>query len=235
MRLLPAVDIKNGVTLNLTDPANLIKKYVEAGVNFIHLVDLDRAYSTGNNDQLISELIANFEIDFQLSGGITSQESLSNAIMKTPTRINLSADSIADENFLKNAFERYAQKLAISLDINGESLMPRGSQNSLGNYREILNKLISLGAKRFVVTDVLTDGKLTGPNLELLKSVALICFDKNDKIEIIASGGVTSYSDLTNLQQLQVLGKSAISEVIVGKALLDGHLAIEQSLQLIAK
>ncbi|NBV95404.1 MAG: hypothetical protein EBR90_01245 [Actinobacteria bacterium] len=58
MRLLPAVDIKNGVTLNLTDPANLIKKYVEAGVNFIHLVDLDRAYSTGNNDQLISELIA---------------------------------------------------------------------------------------------------------------------------------------------------------------------------------
>lgn len=235
MRLLPAVDIKNGVTLNLTDPANLIKKYVEAGVNFIHLVDLDRAYSTGNNDQLISELIANFEIDFQLSGGITSQESLSNAIMKTPTRINLSADSIADENFLKNAFERYAQKLAISLDINGESLMPRGSQNSLGNYREILNKLISLGAKRFVVTDVLTDGKLTGPNLELLKSVALICFDKNDKIEIIASGGVTSYSDLTNLQQLQVLGKSAISEVIVGKALLDGHLAIEKSLQLIAK
>lgn len=235
MRLLPAVDIKNGVTLNLTDPANLIKKYVEAGVNFIHLVDLDRAYSTGNNDQLISELIANFEIDFQLSGGITSQESLSNAIMKTPTRINLSADSIADENFLKNAFERYAQKLAISLDINGESLMPRGSQNSLGNYREILNKLISLGAKRFVVTDVLTDGKLTGPNLELLKSVALICFDKNDKIEIIASGGVTSYSDLTNLQQLQVLGKSAISEVIVGKALLDGHLVIEKSLQLIAK
>lgn len=235
MRLLPAVDIKNGVTLNLTDPANLIKKYVEAGVNFIHLVDLDRAYSTGNNDQLISELIANFEIDFQLSGGITSQESLTNAIMKTPTRINLSADSIADENFLKNAFERYAQKLAISLDINGESLMPRGSQNSLGNYREILNKLISLGAKRFVVTDVLTDGKLTGPNLELLKSVALICFDKNDKIEIIASGGVTSYSDLTNLQQLQVLGKSAISEVIVGKALLDGHLAIEKSLQLIAK
>lgn len=235
MRLLPAVDIKNGVTLNLTDPANLIKKYVEAGVNFIHLVDLDRAYSTGNNDQLISELIANFEIDFQLSGGITSQESLSNAIMKTPTRINLSADSIADESFLKNAFERYAQKLAISLDINGESLMPRGSQNSLGNYREILNKLISLGAKRFVVTDVLTDGKLTGPNLELLKSVALICFDKNDKIEIIASGGVTSYSDLTNLQQLQVLGKSAISEVIVGKALLDGHLAIEKSLQLIAK
>ena len=235
MRLLPAVDIKNGVTLNLTDPANLIKKYVEAGVNFIHLVDLDRAYSTGNNDQLISELIANFEIDFQLYGGITSQESLSNAIMKTPTRINLSADSIADENFLKNAFERYAQKLAISLDINGESLMPRGSQNSLGNYREILNKLISLGAKRFVVTDVLTDGKLTGPNLELLKSVALICFDKNDKIEIIASGGVTSYSDLTNLQQLQVLGKSAISEVIVGKALLDGHLAIEKSLQLIAK
>lgn len=235
MRLLPAVDIKNGVTLNLTDPANLIKKYVEAGVNFIHLVDLDRAYSTGNNDQLISELIANFEIDFQLSGGITSQESLSNAIMKTPTRINLSADSIADENFLKNAFERYAQKLAISLDINGESLMPRGSQNSLGNYREILNKLISLGAKRFVVTDVLTDGKLTGPNLELLKTVALICFDKNDKIEIIASGGVTSYSDLTNLQQLQVLGKSAISEVIVGKALLDGHLAIEKSLQLIAK
>ena len=235
MRLLPAVDIKNGVTLNLTDPANLIKKYVEAGVNFIHLVDLDRAYSTGNNDQLISELIANFEIDFQLSGGITSQESLSNAIMKTPNRINLSADSIADESFLKNAFERYAQKLAISLDINGESLMPRGSQNSLGNYREILNKLISLGAKRFVVTDVLTDGKLTGPNLELLKSVALICFDKNDKIEIIASGGVTSYSDLTNLQQLQVLGKSAISEVIVGKALLDGHLVIEKSLQLIAK
>lgn len=235
MRLLPAVDIKNGVTLNLTDPANLIKKYVEAGVNFIHLVDLDRAYSTGNNDQLISELIANFEIDFQLSGGITGQESLSNAIMKTPTRINLSADSIADENFLKNAFERYAQKLAISLDIKGEALMPRGSQNSLGNYREILNKLISLGAKRFVVTDVLTDGKLTGPNLELLKSVALICFDKNDKIEIIASGGVTSYSDLTNLQQLQVLGKSAISEVIVGKALLDGHLAIEKSLQLIAK
>jgi phosphoribosylformimino-5-aminoimidazole carboxamide ribonucleotide (ProFAR) isomerase len=235
MKLFPAVDIKNGVTLNLTDPGQLINKYVQAGIELIHLVDLDRAYGSGNNDKLISELIAEYQIDFQLSGGISDELSLSNAIMKTPTRINLSADSIKDQTFLKNAFTRYNEKLAISLDVKDEQLIPRGSQSSLGDYQPILKDLIDLGAKRFVVTDVDTDGKLTGPNFELLEQVAAICFNRNKEIEIIASGGVNSYGELKQLKSLQIAGKAAISAVIVGRALIDGLLEVEKSLQSIAE
>ena len=234
MLFLPAVDIRNGVSLNQTDPSNLISKYVKAGAKWIHLVDLDRAYKTGNNDEVISELIAEHQVNFQLSGGIYDEKSLTSAIFKTPSRINLSADSIADVKFLETAFAKYGERLAISLDVKDGNVVPRGSNNQLGDYSKVLSQLLNLGATRFVITDVHGDSALSGPNVQLLQDVAEKCFAISPKIEIIASGGVSNYQDLITLKNLQLADQSILAGVIVGRALLDGLIDVEKSLQLLA-
>ena len=114
------------------------------------------------------------------------------------------------------------------------SVVPRGSNNQLGDYSKVLSQLLKLGATRFVITDVDADSALSGPNVQLLQDVAEKCFAISPKIEIIASGGVSNYQDLITLKNLQLAGQSILAGVIVGRALLDGLIDVEKSLQLLA-
>ena len=233
LQLLPAIDIQSGQVIqskNLSSsdisgsPQQVIDYFVSKGTKWIHLVDLDAAYSTGENSDLINNLITANNVEIQLSGGITNQAALSKALKTKANWINLSTGALTDLDWVNATLEQYPDRACVSLDVVDESLIARGSGTVVGDLWKYLEKLNRFGCKRFVVTDNTTDGKMTGPNFNLLAKV----FDQSGAA-IVASGGVSDLSDLAKLRQMGIEG------VIVGKALYEGSLDLTAALELCYK
>jgi phosphoribosylformimino-5-aminoimidazole carboxamide ribotide isomerase len=232
--LLPAVDIKFGKaarlqqgklesSINYGQPAQVIQEFVAAGAKWIHLVDLDAAFNLGDNRSLITDLIAGSQVKFQLSGGITDQDSLEFALSTKVSRINLATSALLDLDWVGKSISKIntidPKCLSISLDVKGETLIARGTGDNLGNLFEMIKKLDQFGCNRYVITDVDSDGALTGPNLSLLSKIKEIT-----RSELVASGGVASIDDLTKLRALELSG------VILGKALYTGLVDLREAI-----
>ena len=233
LQLLPAIDIQSGQVIqskNLSasdisgSPQQVIDYFVSKGTKWIHLVDLDAAYSTGENSDLINNLISANSVEIQLSGGITNQATLSKALKTKGKWINLSTGALTDLDWVKATLELYPDRVCVSLDVVDESLIARGSGTVVGDLWKYVEELNKSGCKRFVVTDNKTDGKMNGPNFHLLAKV----FDQSGAA-IVASGGVSDLSDLAKLRQMGMEG------VIVGKALYEGVLDLTAALELCYK
>ena len=233
LQLLPAIDIasgkviqsKNLSTSNISGtPQQVIDYFASKGTKWIHLVDLDAAYLTGDNSDLIKNLSTANDVEIQLSGGITNQAALSKALKTKAKWINLSTGALTDLDWVNATLELYPERVCVSLDVVDESLIARGSGTVIGDLWKYLEKLNISGCKRFVVTDNKTDGKMTGPNFNLLAKV----FDQSGAA-IVASGGVSDLSDLAKLRQMGIEG------VIVGKALYEGGLNLTAALELCYK
>jgi phosphoribosylformimino-5-aminoimidazole carboxamide ribonucleotide (ProFAR) isomerase len=233
LQLLPAIDIKTGEVIqskNLTSsdisgsPQQVLEYFVSKGAKWIHLVDLDAAYSTGENSELIKSLIASNEVEIQLSGGIINQTALTKALETKAKWINLSTAALTDLNWVKANLELYPDRVCVSLDVIDDQLIARGSGIVVGDLWKYLDELNKSGCRRIVVTDNKTDGKMTGPNFNLLAKV----FDQSGAA-IVASGGVSDLSDLTRLRQMGIDG------AIVGKALYEGGLDLTAALELCYK
>lgn len=233
LQLLPAIDIQSGQVIqskNLSasdisgSPQQVIDYFVSKGTKWIHLVDLDAAYSTGENSDLINNLISANSVEIQLSGGITNQATLSKALKTKAKWINLSTGALTDLDWVKATLELYPDRVCVSLDVVDESLIARGSGTVVGDLWKYVEELNKSGCKRFVVTDNKTDGKMNGPNFHLLAKV----FDQSEAA-IVASGGVSDLSDLAKLRQMGMEG------VIVGKALYEGVLDLTAALELCYK
>lgn len=233
LQLLPAIDIQSGQVIqskNLSasdisgSPQQVIDYFVSKVTKWIHLVDLDAAYSTGENSDLINNLITANSVEIQLSGGITNQATLSKALKTKAKWINLSTGALTDLDWVKATLELYPDRVCVSLDVVDESLIARGSGTVVGDLWKYVEELNKSGCKRFVVTDNKTDGKMNGPNFHLLAKV----FDQSGAA-IVASGGVSDLSDLAKLRQMGMEG------VIVGKALYEGVLDLTAALELCYK
>ena len=230
LQLLPAIDIasgqviqsKNLSTSNISGtPQQVIDYFVSKGTKWIHLVDLDAAYSTGDNSDLIKNLTTANDVEIQLSGGIINQASFSNALETKAKWINLSTGTLTDLDWVKETLDLYPDRVCVSLDVVDERLIARGSGMVVGDLWNHLEELNKSGCKRFVVTDNKTDGKMTGPNFDLLAKVS-----DQSGAAIIASGGVSDLSDLVKLRQMGLEG------VIVGKALYEGGLDLTAALEI---
>jgi len=232
LELYPAVDVKNGKAARLIqgqlntsesfgDPLEVVKQFIDAGSKWIHLVDLDAAFGTGNNKNQISEIASMPEISFQLSGGINNQQTLDFALSTGAKQINLATSALLDLNWVEQALKLNGDKLSVSLDVAGDSnqLIARGSGHNLGDLYLMIEKLNAIGCARFIITDIDTDGTLIGPNFELLK-----CVQSQTKASIISSGGVGSVGDLIELRKLQIDG------VVLGKALYTGQIDLISAL-----
>ena len=233
LQLLPAIDIQSGQVIqskNLSasdisgSPQQVIDYFVSKGTKWMHLVDLDAAYSTGEDSDLINNLISANSVEIQLSGGITNQATLSKALKTKAKWINLSTGALTDLDWVKATLELYPDRVCVSLDVVDESLIARGSGTVVGDLWKYVEELNKSGCKRFVVTDNKTDGKMNGPNFHLLAKV----FDQSGAA-IVASGGVSDLSDLAKLRQMGMEG------VIVGKALYEGVLDLTAALELCYK
>jgi phosphoribosylformimino-5-aminoimidazole carboxamide ribonucleotide (ProFAR) isomerase len=149
---------------------------------------------------------------------------LSKALETKAKWINLSTGALTDLDWVKATIDLYPDRVCVSLDVVDESLIARGSGTVVGDLWKYLDELYRAGCKRFVVTDNKTDGKMTGPNFDLLAKVS----DQSGAV-IIASGGVSDLSDLVKLRQMGIEG------VIVGKALYEGELDLTAALELCYK
>ncbi len=230
LELLPAIDIKNGKVIQLSsavsgsttvmvEPLEVIQRFSSAGSKWIHLVDLDAAYGTGENAKLIKHLVQMSQVDIQLSGGIANQKSLDAALATSAKRVNISTAGLEDIDWTKNVIEKYRERVCVGLDVTNGSLIARGSGKVIGDLDHFISVLNEAGCSRIIVTDNSTDGALVGPNFQLLEQVI-----SQSSAEIVASGGVSNLSDLQQLRKMGLAG------AIVGKALYVGQFSIEEAL-----
>lgn len=232
--LLPAVDVRAGKAVRLVrgelsaesqygQPLEAALAFQAAGAKWLHLVDLDAAFGTGENHKLLREVIANLDIQVELSGGIRDEESLGRALATGCARVNLGTAALESPEWTASVIAKHGERIAVGLDVRGRTLAARGWTKEGGDLFETLARLDSEGCARYVVTDVNKDGTLQGPNLELLRSV---CAATNRPV--IASGGVSSLEDLKALRELVELG---VEGAIVGKALYAGAFTMEEALK----
>lgn len=232
--LLPAVDVADGQAVRLVqgradsateygDPLTAALDWQSAGATWVHLVDLDAAFSRGNNRELIAQVIDRLDVHVQLSGGIRDDESLAAALATGAQRINLGTAALEDPEWTAKVLAEHGDRIAVGLDVRGTVLAARGWTKDGGDIWETLTRLEDAGCARYVVTDVTKDGTLQGPNLDLLKSV---CARTNKPV--VASGGISTLQDIAALRELVPLG---VEGAITGKALYAGAFTLEQAIE----
>jgi phosphoribosylformimino-5-aminoimidazole carboxamide ribotide isomerase/phosphoribosylanthranilate isomerase len=238
LELLPAVDVKDGRAVRLVQgelsresiygaPLEVALEFQSAGAEWIHLVDLDAAFGRGDNAQLLSQVVGALDIKVELSGGIRDDESLKRAIATGCTRINLGTAALENPEWTSRVISEYGDLIAVGLDVRGQTLAARGWTSEGGDLFETLARLDRDGCARYVVTDVAKDGTLTGPNIELLKSVCAATSKP-----VVASGGISNLIDIADLAALTSIG---IEGAIVGKALYAGAFTLQEALKVASK
>jgi len=234
LELLPAVDVREGQAVRLVQgelsaqtnygaPLEAALDFQRAGAQWIHLVDLDAAFGTGSNHELLAEVIGKLDIKVELSGGIRDEGSLLRALSTGCARINLGTAAMENPDWTASVIARFGERIAVGLDVRGRTLAARGWTKEGGDLFETLQRLDADGCARYVVTDVNKDGTLQGPNIELLKQV---CSATNQPV--IASGGVSKLQDLKDLRALTEIG---VEGSIVGKALYAGAFTLQEAIE----
>jgi phosphoribosyl isomerase A len=233
LELLPAVDVADGQAVRLVqgeagsetrygDPLSAARVWADAGAPWIHLVDLDAAFGRGNNRDLLARVVDAVGVRVELSGGIRDDASLEAALATGCARVNLGTAALEDPDWTRSVIARYADRVAVGLDVRGTTLAARGWTRDGGDLWQTLERLDADGCARYVVTDVTKDGTLRGPNLDLLREVCR----RTDR-PVVASGGVSTLADLTALRELVPLG---VEGAIVGKALYAGAFTVQEAL-----
>jgi phosphoribosylanthranilate isomerase len=235
--LFPAVDIRDGRAVRLTqgradaateydDPIDAALRFAATGTRWLHVVDLDAAF-TGEprNRHLIERIVAATGCDVQASGGIRTLDDIRAALDFGAQRVVVGTMALTDPAFVPAALEVAGDRLAVGLDANGTVLRARGWTEDAGDLFEVLARLDALGVTRFVYTDIETDGMLSGPNLEMLTRVA-----EATSAAVTASGGVSSVADLVALAHLH----PRVDAAIVGRALYSGDVDLAAALVAVA-
>ncbi|MCU0282294.1 MAG: bifunctional 1-(5-phosphoribosyl)-5-((5-phosphoribosylamino)methylideneamino)imidazole-4-carboxamide isomerase/phosphoribosylanthranilate isomerase PriA [Candidatus Nanopelagicales bacterium] len=237
LTLLPAVDVRDGTAVRLVQgesgtetaygsPLEAALDFQAQGAQWIHLVDLDAAFGTGSNRDLLAEVIGALDVQVELSGGIRDDASLTAALATGCRRVNLGTAALEDPAWTRRVIGEHGDRIAVGLDVRGTTLAARGWTREGGDLWETLARLDADGCSRYVVTDVTKDGTLQGPNLELLREVC----QRTDR-PVVASGGVARLADLHQLAELVPLG---VEGAIVGKALYAGAFTLAEALAAVA-
>jgi 1-(5-phosphoribosyl)-5-[(5-phosphoribosylamino)methylideneamino] imidazole-4-carboxamide isomerase/N-(5'phosphoribosyl)anthranilate isomerase len=235
LELLPAVDIADGQAVQLVqgvagsekrfgDPVEAALRWQQAGAEWIHLVDLDAAFGRGDNRDLLAKIVGTLDIDVEMSGGIRNDDSLGAAMAAGCRRVNIGTAALEAPGWCARVIQKYGDRVAIGLDVRGQTLAARGWTRDGGNLYDVLERLDAEGCARYVVTDVNKDGMLQGPNLELLRDVC----SRTDR-PVVASGGITELADLEALMDLVGEG---VEGAIIGTALYEGRFTLTEALDL---
>ena len=234
LELLPAVDVADGKAVRLTQgeagsetdygsPLEAAQTWIDAGAEWIHLVDLDAAFGRGDNRAIIREVVAaSSSVKIELSGGIRDDASLESALEAGATRVNLGTAALENPEWTERVIAKFGDAIAVGLDVRGTTLAARGWTREGGDLWEVLARLEGAGCPRYVVTDVTKDGTLKGPNVDLLREV----MQRTSK-PVVASGGISSLQDIRDLHALVADG---LEGAILGKSLYANKFTLEEAL-----
>ncbi len=234
MKIFPAIDIKDKKCVRLVkgdfdnkteyemSPVEQAGKYKEYGFKNLHIVDLDGAL-TGEtvNLKTIQEIVTKFDLKIEIGGGIRNFESIQKYTDVGVEKIILGSAVIKDKNFLKEACEKFPNKIALGLDARDGYLSVSGwKENSNQLTLDYLKEVNDYGASRLIYTDINRDGMKQSPNFEETAKVA-----DTSNCPVIISGGVSSIEDIKRAKELN---NNNIEGIIVGKAIYDGDIKLEE-------
>ncbi len=211
-----------GTEKHFGDPMAAARRWEQEGAEWIHLVDLDAAFGRGSNASVIAEITAAMSLKVELSGGIRDDESLDRALATGCARVNVGTAALENPEWCEKIIAEHGERIGIAIDVRGSRLAARGWVREGGDWTEAVARLSAAGCATFVVTDVASDGMLTGPNVELLRQVCQIT-----DAEVIASGGIAQLEDLATLRELVDVG---VSGAIIGTALYVGNFTLPEAL-----
>ncbi len=232
MKIFPAIDIKDKKCVRLVkgdfdnkteyemSPIEQAGKYKNYGFNNLHIVDLDGAL-TGEtvNLSIIQEIVSRFDLKIEVGGGVRNFESIQKYVDVGVEKVILGSAAIKNKNFLKEACEKFPNKIALGLDAKDGYLSISGwKENSNQLTLDYLKEVNDFGASRLIYTDINRDGMKQSPNFEETSKVA----DKSN-CPVIISGGVSSLDDIKKAKSLK-----NIEGIIVGKAIYDGDIKLDE-------
>jgi phosphoribosyl isomerase A len=232
--VIPAIDIQRGKAVRLVqgraeestnygDPVEQAYDFERTGAKWLHVVDLDAAFGTGNNREIVEAIVKNVDIAVEVSGGLRDSESVERAIATGAHRISLGTAAVENPDWTREMISRFGSRVAISLDVKEGQVALRGWTETAGTMEEVISNFDSAGCHCYIVTDVSKDGTLTGPNLDLLERVSSLT-----DVPIIASGGVARLEDIADLRGLVDRG---VEGVVVGKALYEGAFTLPEAIE----
>ena len=234
MKIFPAIDIKDKKCVRLVkgdfdnkteyekSPVEQAGKYKEHGFKNLHIVSLDGAL-TGEtiNLDIIQEIVTRFDFKIEIGGGIRNFESIQKYIDAGVEKVILGSAAIKDKNFLKEACEKFPKKIALGLDAKDGYLSVSGwKENSNQLTLDYLKEVNNYGASRLIYTDINRDGMKQSPNFEDTAQVA-----DTSNCPVIISGGVSSIDDIKKAKELN---NNNIEGIIVGKAIYDGDIKLDE-------
>ena len=234
MKIFPAIDIKDKKCVRLVkgnfdnkteykmSPIEQAGEYKDYGFKNLHIVDLDGAL-TGEtvNLNIIQEIVTKFDFKIEIGGGIRNLESIKRYSDSGVEKVILGSAAIKNKNFLKEACQKFPDKIALGLDAKDGYLSVSGwKENSNQLTLDYLKEVNDYGASRLIYTDINRDGMKQSPNFEETSKVA----DVSD-CPVIISGGVSSIEDIKKAKELN---NHNIEGIIVGKAIYDGDIKLDQ-------
>lgn len=235
MRIYPAIDIKNGECVRLKmgdmdrvtqygDAAEMALKWQSMGAEFLHIVDLDAAF-TGefSNYDTVAKILAAITIPIQLGGGVRSMEDIDIRLGKLGIRrVIIGTAAYENPELLSEATAKYPGRIVAGIDAKDGKVATRGW--ATGTDKDPVKLALEMknrGVTTVVYTDISRDGMLTGPNIETTRNMA-----KKTGLDIIASGGMSVPDDVINVKQTGVEG------VIIGKALYSGGIDLKNAIKM---
>ena len=234
MKIFPAIDIKDKKCVRLvkgdfdnkteyeTSPIDQANKYKDHGFKNLHIVDLDGAL-TGKtvNLDIIKKIVSKFDLKIEIGGGIRTFESIQKYTDSGVEKVILGSAAIKDKIFLKEACEKFPNKIALGLDAKDGYLSVSGwKENSNQMTLDFLKEVNDYGASRLIYTDINRDGTKQSPNFEETAKVA-----DTSNCPVIISGGVSSINDIKKAKELN---NKNIEGIIVGKAIYDGDIQLNE-------
>lgn len=235
MILYPAIDIRGGRCVRLiegdfdrettydSDPSSAARRWVKAGANWLHVVDLDGAVEGRPvNREAIAQIRASVDVPIQLGGGLRHLTDLEDALGGGIDRAILGTVALRDPELVISAVARWGNRIAVALDARDGRLATDGWLGQTDSSAiEVAQRLAQRGVRHFIYTDIRRDGTLSGPNIEALGELV-----KKIDADVIASGGIAS------LEDIKAAAATGVTGAIIGRALYDGRVNLGDALAL---
>lgn len=238
MLIIPAIDLKNGSCVRLTqgrkgeitvydaNPIEVAKRFAAAGAKVIHVVDLDGAFQGGEspNRAVVKKIVEAVDVPIEFGGGIRSREEVQQLCDAGVARVVLGTVAVESPAFLREFVTRFSSRICAGIDARDGHVMTHGWESATRVMAvELARRVAECGVERIIYTDIARDGTLAGPNVQQTLAVA-----RAAKVNVTASGGVASLDDI---KMLRDSGEPLLDSVIVGKALYEGKFKLEEALR----
>jgi phosphoribosylformimino-5-aminoimidazole carboxamide ribotide isomerase len=234
--IYPAIDMRGGKCVRLIQgdynqetvygdsPFDMAKNFADQGAEWIHMVDLDGAKAGSRvNDSFVIQAAKNLSAHIQIGGGIRTETDIAHYLDNGVERVILGSTAVSNPDFTKEMIRKYGKHIAIGIDAKDGKVATHGwLQTSETEAIELGKALADAGAEVFIVTDIATDGMLSGPNIN-----GIVAMAKATGKSVIASGGISGLEDLEALKKYEAEG---VSGAIIGKALYTNRFTVKEAL-----